>query len=108
MMTTLSSFESKLFNAMIPSIFNVLCLFVLIPNLVVSLRCARTSKDNDSPQKDKACVYPFIFNEKSYDNCTRDHDGHERAWCSTKVDLNGVHVIGQNEWGYCDPGMAIL
>ena len=104
-LVSFSCFEvEQLLAKMVPSGSRILCLLVLAPVLVTGLRCARTSTDADSPQKDKACVYPFIVNNKINNNCTRDHDGHERAWCSTKVDENGHHVIGQNEWGYCDSG----
>ena len=36
----------------------------------------------------------------TYDACTMYTE--VKPWCSTKVDDNGVHVVGQGKWGYCD------
>ena len=47
------------------------------------------------------CVFPFKFGGRWYDKCTRAGAGDENlpAWCSTKVDSDGVHIPG-NE-GLC-------
>merc|ERR1719228_1215126 len=49
----------------------------------------------------KVCRFPFKFQNKAYASCTTDFDPDNRAWCSTKVDSNGVHVSGEGEFGYC-------
>merc|ERR1719228_378111 len=49
----------------------------------------------------KVCRFPFKFRNKAYASCTTDFDPDNRAWCSTKVDSNGVHVPGEGEFGYC-------
>ena len=55
------------------------------------------------------CVFPFtIFTDNkdgnaennTYFECTTNHDPDKRPWCSTKVDLNGVHL--KDHWGHCD------
>jgi len=59
----------------------------------------KNCKTIDGPGKGKPCIFPFIYQEKEYNTCTKDGDDevHE-YWCSTKVD-DGVHVSG--EWGRC-------
>ena len=46
------------------------------------------------------CVFPFKDSGKtcSGPKCCKT-DGDSRAWCSTKVDSNGVHVNGY--YKYC-------
>ena len=44
------------------------------------------------------CVFPFIYDGKSYDECTTiDNNG--IPWCSTNVMCAGDFVEG--EWGNC-------
>lgn len=40
------------------------------------------------------CVFPFIFNGKSYDECVLE--GRAKLWCSTTADYDRDH-----EWGFC-------
>ena len=49
------------------------------------------------------CIFPFRFEDKIYNGCTWvDNDPwDDRPWCSTKVDVNGVHIGGQGNWGVC-------
>lgn len=49
----------------------------------------------------KPCVFPFMFLNKRYSQCTSDEDRAGKFWCSTRVDRDGWHVRG--EWGYCNP-----
>ena len=48
---------------------------------------------------DKKCVFPFKFYGVMYNGCTTVTD--DKLWCSTLTN-NGVHVGGQNQWGYCN------
>ena len=50
--------------------------------------------------KDTPCVFPFIYKSIMYQNCTiQDHD---RYWCYTMVNENGM---GEgNQWGNCGSG----
>ena len=50
------------------------------------------------PIKGAKCILPFHFNGTTHDKCLWDAEG---AWCSTKVDNNGNHTVGQGNWGYC-------
>ena len=36
-------------------------------------------------EEQKSCVFPFSFNEGSYNECTKNKDVDQRYWCSTKV-----------------------
>jgi hypothetical protein len=47
----------------------------------------------------KPCVFPFEFGGKSFDQCTWQRAGDDKAWCSTQVDSHGVLIIGK--WGHC-------
>ena len=48
----------------------------------------------------KLCVFPFWYNGTRYDECTSiDNDG--VSWCSTEVDANDLHIVGQT--GSCGP-----
>lgn len=45
------------------------------------------------------CVFPFVFEGKTYNMCTKQHDASRAAWCSTKTNSMSEHV--QGNWGYC-------
>ena len=51
----------------------------------------------------KPCVFPWTYKNKTFTGCTTEFDDKGQAWCSTKT-INGDHVIGQGEWGYCSHG----
>ena len=59
---------------------------------------------NGGPSSNVPCVFPFIFDGETFNECPLDDDG---AWCSTLVDANGIHVGGQDKWGNCGPGCPI-
>lgn len=40
------------------------------------------------------CVFPFIFNGKSYEECVVE--GRAKLWCSTTANYDRDH-----EWGFC-------
>ena len=50
------------------------------------------------PSSNHTCIFPFVFNDITYNECTHDEDG---FWCSTKVDSNGNHIGKQGNWGIC-------
>ncbi len=47
------------------------------------------------------CAIPFIYRGLRYSGCTLTDAADGRAWCSTLVDGNGVHVSGRSKWGHC-------
>jgi len=53
------------------------------------------------PDPGQSCVFPFKFQGKIYNECPFDPDDQSKTWCSTKVDSNGNHVVGQKKWGHC-------
>ena len=44
----------------------------------------------------KPCVFPFIYEDVSYDECTRAN--FDQLWCATEVDSDGEWT----KWGNCD------
>ena len=68
------------------------------------------------PKKNTSCVLPFTFEGVTYEECgcllpfngTYQRECKNRRhpnatfWCSTKVDENGEHVTGDDNYGYCD------
>lgn len=56
---------------------------------------------NGGPNPGKECIFPFTFQGITYTGCALDLDDLSKTWCSTKVDSNGKHVMGQDDYGYC-------
>ena len=38
------------------------------------------------------CVFPFIYNGKKYNGCTKDHTTNNHAWCATAVSEDQVAI----------------
>ena len=58
--------------------------------------------NEEGPQKNKSCVFPFRFRDTVYTECTDVSDREGKFWCSTKVDNNGNHIGQQGNYGFCD------
>ena len=56
---------------------------------------------NGGDSLNSKCVFPFIYQGKTFSSCTRFDDPDHKPWCSTLVDENGRHVCLQGKWGYC-------
>ena len=52
------------------------------------------------PQEQQPCIFPFKYKTKVHNECIWENE-EDSPWCSTKVKINGVHVGGQEQWGYC-------
>ena len=61
-----------------------------------------TSKDSRAPEAE--CIFPFTYNNFTYTGCPTDPVDQTKRWCSTKTDINGVHIVGNSTWGYCTSG----
>ena len=60
------------------------------------------------PSSNLLCVFPFEFRGKVYKTCTWEHaEPDNKAWCSTAVDNEGLHISGQGKWGHCGPSCYI-
>ena len=48
------------------------------------------------------CSFPFILDERRFDNCTDYKDPNGELWCSTKTDTKTFeHIGGNGHWGFC-------
>jgi len=53
------------------------------------------------PSSNQPCIFPFTFNDKTYNGCPIDPEDSSERWCSTKVDFRGRHIAGKGNWGHC-------
>merc|ERR550534_3339027 len=56
------------------------------------------------PDTASQCVFPFTFGGVTHQSCADWIYGGVNAgskWCSTKVDVDGVHVNGEGNYGFC-------
>jgi len=72
--------------------------------------CAFTPTDDCVASSGSAagssCVFPFIYKGMVYKGCAPLHNSEGRSldfWCSTKTDINGIHITGPFE----DPGKYV-
>ena len=65
-----------------------------------------TSKDSKASEKE--CVFPFTFNNFTYNGCPTDptDETQTKRWCQTKIDATGNPITGGDNWGYCTKGCA--
>jgi len=61
-----------------------------------------TSADSEVPEIE--CVFPFTYNNFTFNGCPTSPSDKTKRWCSTKTDENGVHITGDKTWGYCTSG----
>jgi hypothetical protein len=47
----------------------------------------------------KQCVFPFIYQNRTFEDCTNFLTSNEREWCATAVDDDGIVI--DNEWADC-------
>jgi len=60
----------------------------------------------EGPAKGSKCVFPFKWGGKTYSECAAwTYGGISQAlgktWCSTKTTLDGQHVNGEGNYGFC-------
>ena len=47
--------------------------------------------------EDGTCIFPFVHNEKEYNEC---YKGQRGDWCATKISKKTKKI---KKWAYCDP-----
>ena len=72
----------------------------------ISSETTTSSEGTCRSDNGKACVFPFTFRNQKFRGCTQEFDDSNTAWCSTKT-VNGEHIAGQGEWGYCLSGCPV-
>ena len=60
----------------------------------------KTLKVKESPRKGMPCIFPFEYEGKKYEKCTKVQS--EKFWCATDVDEDGKYIDGSKSWGYCE------
>merc|ERR1712210_252690 len=63
----------------------------------------RTCNTVSGPAAGKPCVFPFTWQGKTFNSCTKEGDDQGKLWCSTMVDQAGIHIAGQGQYGFCAP-----
>ena len=62
------------------------------------IRYSPECKTISGDQANKTCIFPFIYGEIVYNECTTtENDG--IPWCSTKTDVNNNTI--KDNWGNC-------
>ena len=89
-----------MFKSNLLSVLYILYLSFIVDKLVSARNCSITV---DGPKTNTPCIFPFKFAHKTFNTCTDEKDP-GNFWCSTKVDEDGKHIGGANEWGYCADG----
>ena len=54
----------------------------------------------------RECIFPFIIGGKIFFGCVKSK-GDSEPKCSTLVDQDGRHVLGQGKWGNCGSNCPI-
>ncbi|XP_059095095.1 uncharacterized protein LOC131889891 [Tigriopus californicus] len=55
-------------------------------------------------EDNQLCVFPFKYQGRQYDTCVT-LGPKQSPWCSTQVDVNGVHIPGS--WGNCSTSCSV-
>ena len=75
--------------------------YIVNITLILHFFTESTCITNGGPNAGKPCIFPFIWKSVTYNGCPPDPEVNSETWCSTKVDENGNHIIGQSEYGFC-------
>ena len=71
---------------------------ISVTNLYISGKACLATPATDGILSPAYCKFPFIYQGKSYNKCTRA-DVTEGTWCSTETDSFGLYV--GSKWGWC-------
>ena len=74
----------------------------LIKVIFTFLECKATFVNKKGIEKQRNCVFPFTYEGKTYNKCTKDNSENGKSWCAYKVNRAGVAVDGK--WADCDEG----
>ena len=66
-----------------------------------------TSNEDDSPQKQKHCIFPWTYSGdgSNHQGCANPDNDSGGLWCPTALKWmdgwNGTYISGSGNWGYC-------
>ena len=72
--------------------------------LTSAQKCSVTQERDPGQVETVPCVFPFTWQGKTFNSCTKEGDDQGKLWCSTMVDQAGNHVTGQGQYGFCSQG----
>lgn len=52
---------------------------------------------NEGTAHGEPCIFPFLFQDKEYSDCTTDGREDGRLWCATTYDYDQ-----EKKWGFCE------
>jgi len=55
----------------------------------------------------ESCVFPFTYQEVTYNGCTDVSDPEGKLWCATKVDQDGNYILFSEAYGHCRPSCPV-
>ena len=75
--------------------------FLILLQQITAEECFVKKEKDPGVISQEPCVFPFIYKGVTYNTCTYVDHPEQMEWCSTKVDENGNHVTGGENWGVC-------
>jgi len=85
-----------------------LTLNLLLSDFLLPVRCQLTDcLTVGGPDTASKCQFPFNYDGVTWSGCTTANDPDGKAWCSTRTDTQGDHVLGGGHWGHCDLSCAV-
>ena len=81
--------------------------FIPVPNLQLHIDCLTSEKEGGRNGQGKKCIFPFVYQNITYINCTKNDAPTNKPWCSTQVDSNHHHIEDKGYWGVCLDGCRV-
>ena len=57
----------------------------------------------DKAPRGNQCVFPFLYQGKSYSKCTTDFSENSKAWCAFNIQPNSEVPEDGLHWDDCEP-----
>ena len=63
-----------------------------------------TKESTAARNKAGRCIFPFIFDDTTYNGCTHQDNDSRGPWCATAVGSKGSGKLKLKAYGYCTEG----